>query len=50
MLTGNPVTFEANPASSDTETNGARYKLSVVDDSKINFALSFWAACFITSA
>ena len=31
-------------------TIGAMYKLSVVEDNKITFALSFCAACLITSA
>ena len=47
---GNPTTFEAKPASNPTDTRGARYKLSVVDESTITFAPSFCAACFTTSA
>src|SRR5690606_23489396 len=48
--TGKPTTFEAYPASSETATSGARYKLSVVDDNNTSLVLSFCAACLITSA
>jgi len=41
VLTGNPTTFDAKPASSATATSGARYKLSVVEDNRTNFTFSF---------
>jgi hypothetical protein len=50
MLKGSPTTFDAKPASKATATSDERYILSVVDESKMTFALSFCAACVITSA
>ena len=41
VLTGNPMTLDANPACSETATKGARYKLSVDEDNKTNFEPSF---------
>jgi hypothetical protein len=38
------TTFDAKPASKATATSDERYILSVVDESKMTFALSFCAA------